>query len=108
LLQQEQAGRERENPLLKTHNPSRKLKKKGERFITLHREIFHLPLHLNWKKSLHPPKPQPRGEGKLHFSLPTPIANIKIRKPFTRSSTLKKVVESKVLPKVSVSRESER
>jgi hypothetical protein len=63
LPQKEQARREKENLLLKTNKPPRKLKKKRGRFITLHREIFHLLLHLNWKKSLHPPKPQPGGEG---------------------------------------------
>jgi hypothetical protein len=30
---------------------------------------------------------------KLHFSSPTPTTSIKVRKPFTRSSSLKEVVE---------------
>ena len=37
---------------------------------------------------------------KMHFSSPSPIAKIKIRKLFTRSSTLKEVVEAEFLPKV--------
>jgi hypothetical protein len=40
----------------------------------------------------------------LHFSSPAPVAKIKIRKPFTRSSALKEVVEGEFLPKVSVPR----
>jgi hypothetical protein len=39
---------------------------------------------------------------KLHFSSPSPAASTKVRKPFTRSSTLKEVVEAQVLPKVSI------
>jgi hypothetical protein len=41
---------------------------------------------------------------KLHFSSPYPTSSIKIKKPFTRSSTLKEVAEEKILPKVSVPR----
>jgi hypothetical protein len=39
---------------------------------------------------------------KFHFSSPTPAASIKVKKPFTRSSTLKEAVEEQVLPKVSI------
>ena len=41
----------------------------------------------------------------MHFSSPGLAASIKIRKPFTRSSTLKEVVEAEVAPKVLVPRE---
>jgi hypothetical protein len=41
---------------------------------------------------------------KLHFPSPAPAAKIRVRKPFTRSSTHKEVVEAEVLPKVSVPR----
>jgi hypothetical protein len=39
---------------------------------------------------------------KLHFSSSPSTTSTKIRKPFTRSSTLKGVVEEQVLPKVSI------
>jgi len=54
--------KEREKPLLKTNKSSRKLKKQRGRLIILHGEVFHLLLHLNWKKSLYPLKPQPGRE----------------------------------------------
>jgi hypothetical protein len=43
-------------------------------------------------------------ERKFHFSSPALAAKIKIRKPFTRTLSLKEVVEAKFLPKVSVPR----
>jgi hypothetical protein len=39
---------------------------------------------------------------KFHFSSPSPASSTKVRKPFTRSSTLKETVETQVLPKVSI------
>jgi hypothetical protein len=41
---------------------------------------------------------------KLSFPSPVPVAKIRIRKPFTRSSALKEVVEVEFLPKASVPR----
>jgi hypothetical protein len=38
----------------------------------------------------------------LHFSSSPSTTSTKVRKPFTRSSTLKEVVEAQVLPKVSI------
>jgi hypothetical protein len=59
---------------------------------------------LNWKKSLHPPKLQLRGEEiciSLHLLQQLRSESISL---FTRSSTLKDVVEEEVLPKASVPR----
>jgi hypothetical protein len=77
------------------------LKKKRGRFITPHKENFHLLLHLNWKKSLHHQNHSQKGR-KLHFPSPTPAAKTRVRRPFTRSSTHKEVVETEVIPKASV------
>jgi hypothetical protein len=41
---------------------------------------------------------------KFHFPSPAPTSKIRIRKPFTRSSSHKEVVEAKVLPKASFPR----
>jgi hypothetical protein len=62
--------RERENLLPKTKKPLSKLKNKRGRCIDPHKENFHLILHLNWKKFLHQPKPQPRrGENFISLNL---------------------------------------
>jgi hypothetical protein len=39
---------------------------------------------------------------KLHFPSPAPAAKTRVRRPFTRSSTHKEVVEAEVIPKASV------
>jgi hypothetical protein len=78
------------------------LKKKRERFITPHKENFHLLLHLNWKKFLHQPKPQPVRGGKFHFPSPAALAKTRVKRHFTRSSAHKEVVEAEVIPKASV------
>jgi hypothetical protein len=41
---------------------------------------------------------------KLHFPSPAPVAKTRVRRPFTRSSSHKEVVEAEVLPKVLVPR----
>jgi hypothetical protein len=41
---------------------------------------------------------------KLHFPSPAPATKTRVRRPFTRSSTHKEVVEAEVLPKASVPR----
>jgi hypothetical protein len=72
-------------------------------------EAYHSP-----QRDLSPPPPPELEEApsstktttkkgkKLHFSSSPSTASIKVRRPFTRSSALKEVVEEQALPKVSI------
>jgi hypothetical protein len=72
-------------------------------------EAYHSP-----QRDLSPPPPPELEEApsstktttkkgkKLHFSSSPSATNIKVRRPFTRSSALKEVVEEQALPKVSI------
>jgi hypothetical protein len=65
---------------------------------------FSPPPTLEWEEVCSSTKATTKRGRKLHFSSPAPTAKIKIKKPFTRSSALKEVVEEEILPKVSLPR----
>jgi hypothetical protein len=102
--QQEQARKRKRKPTTQDKETPKEIEEEE-------REVHHSP-----QRDFSPP-PAPELEEvpsstkttakrgrKLHFPSPAPVAKIRIRKPFTRSSSLKEVVEVEVLPKASVPR----